>query len=611
MSHQSIPDCRYPIPRYAVRVQLTPFRRHSTHALPQVIGKGGSIVKMLNSTTGASIKISDFVRGAPRFATVKGPVTGVVTALFQIAQAVASVLPFDSDSTAQSAAARGAAGAVAKPSVHRGVGAVDGDINASAAAEDSKYDSAAASTTLSLTLVISNPQVGLLIGKGGVHIEALRRSSGATIRIVSGFDQICNTISIQGRAAAMTSALKSTVAKLASRHNTSPRPRIVNGSPVLEGAGIRSEHSIPLYTQKLQGLTLQPAGKMSPLRSPRTNQPPLSPIRVRASPWGSSDAFDVGAAGGALQHQPTISAAPPTLFPSNRLRIGGVMNVRLSPTRNGRPARAQISSPRRSASGGGQNTGPFIGATQTAAAVLRGLDRRPTPYKTNSDIVQAPDPVGTVCVIIPASKAGSLIGRKGATVQLIKAQSGAAITVSEYVKGAEFRSATIRSMSIEPIRKALGLILAQIEPRDSVCTLTLQVPPSALGNIIGKKGVRVNSIRQNTGATVQIEENGIVVMTGPHYNVWLAGSMIAQNLLFYQQRSTTRGGGRSSSDAVPSSEPRLPTEAKGGPAAPAAPVVATAAPAAQRDQVESGKSKTVLKGALAARDGQILRGETG
>mmetsp|Transcript_36789 Transcript_36789/g.70929 ORF Transcript_36789/g.70929 Transcript_36789/m.70929 type:complete len:475 (-) Transcript_36789:124-1548(-) len=146
------------------------------------------------------------------------------------------------------------------------------------------------------------------------------------------------------------------------------------------------------------------------------------------------------------------------------------------------------------------------------------------------------NPSVSITAIVPDSKAGVLIGRKGQTIQRIKAQSGAQISVSEFQKGNENRVVTIKSHNVQAIQKALAAMVCTLDGNAPTSSAKLSVPPSSLGSIIGRKGTRVQAIRQSTGAVVQIEKDGIVTINGPRLSVCLAGSMVIERLCQHQLR---------------------------------------------------------------------------
>lgn len=129
----------------------------------------------------------------------------------------------------------------------------------------------------------------------------------------------------------------------------------------------------------------------------------------------------------------------------------------------------------------------------------------------------APD---TMQALIPSSSAGVVIGRGGTTIQRLKTESGASISLSNYVKGAENRVATI-SGTPQAMAKAILALAVQIATdggsvpdNAKSLSIVLLVPPQELGAIIGKKGARITELRKETSASVNVADEGSVTIQG-------------------------------------------------------------------------------------------------
>lgn len=95
----------------------------------------------------------------------------------------------------------------------------------------------------------------------------------------------------------------------------------------------------------------------------------------------------------------------------------------------------------------------------------------------------------------PAEVTSTIIGSKGATITKIQKESGAAISVSD-------GAATVRGDE-EQVGKAvaeLEAIVAKYKDEN----LKFYIPPSTLGTLIGKAGSTLNKIRQESGATIDV-----------------------------------------------------------------------------------------------------------
>ncbi|GAB5357177.1 hypothetical protein AAMO2058_000351600 [Amorphochlora amoebiformis] len=177
----------------------------------------------------------------------------------------------------------------------------------------------------------------------------------------------------------------------------------------------------------------------------------------------------------------------------------------------------------------------------------------------------APD---TMQVMIPSSSAGVVIGRGGSTIQRLKLESGASISLSNYVKGAENRVATI-SGTPRAMAKAILALAVQIAtdggnlPENSeALNIVLLVPPQELGAIIGKKGARITELRNNTSANINVADEGSVTIQGSTAAVSEAIKRIA--FLLYETRNKVSNGTSTSNSPTPATE-LPPTTAKADP----------------------------------------------
>ncbi len=178
-------------------------------------------------------------------------------------------------------------------------------------------------------------------------------------------------------------------------------------------------------------------------------------------------------------------------------------------------------------------------------------------------------------IVVPSASAGVVIGRGGATIQRLKTESGASISISAYIKGAKNRIATL-SGSTEAMAKAIMLIAecmaseaapdaavdpatgqatAKLSADDQALSIVLLVPPNELGAIIGKRGVRVSELRRETGARINIADEGCVTVSGSSASVAAATTRITT--LINDARST--GSAAASNNAgAPKSDPSEP-----------------------------------------------------
>jgi len=101
---------------------------------------------------------------------------------------------------------------------------------------------------------------------------------------------------------------------------------------------------------------------------------------------------------------------------------------------------------------------------------------------------------------------GPMIGKGGENINSIREESGAVVTTSKFVQGAHERTAKIIG-SVEQVSTAIKLVI------DKVCKdhpmITLLAEHSNCGFLIGKKGVTIKEIREETGANIHVKKECI------------------------------------------------------------------------------------------------------
>jgi poly(rC)-binding protein 2/3/4 len=126
-----------------------------------------------------------------------------------------------------------------------------------------------------------------------------------------------------------------------------------------------------------------------------------------------------------------------------------------------------------------------------------------------------------VRAIISSAEAATVIGKGGENVSQIRALAGAKLTVSEYSRGAVERILTV-SGPVDAVAKAFGLIIRTLnqEPLDTPSTeksktypLRLLIPHILIGSIIGKSGVRIREIQEQSGARLNASESTLPLST--------------------------------------------------------------------------------------------------
>jgi len=127
-------------------------------------------------------------------------------------------------------------------------------------------------------------------------------------------------------------------------------------------------------------------------------------------------------------------------------------------------------------------------------------------------------------ILIDERSVGGLIGKGGAVVNKIRQDTGCLVDISDSVSGAKKRCVTVVGLHA-PLAKCLHLIADRLHdqkkkggtdssaydtkavvPTDHECTLTLLIPNSQVGGIIGKGGLKINATRSETGCHIKISE---------------------------------------------------------------------------------------------------------
>lgn len=114
-------------------------------------------------------------------------------------------------------------------------------------------------------------------------------------------------------------------------------------------------------------------------------------------------------------------------------------------------------------------------------------------------------------MIMQGKEVGSIIGRKGDNVKKFRDDSGAKINISD--NSCLERIVTVMGTT-STVTKAFTMIASKLEediqaiPNSAVpkppVTMKLIVPASQCGSLIGKGGSKINEIREETGASIQV-----------------------------------------------------------------------------------------------------------
>jgi heterogeneous nuclear rnp K-like protein 2 len=112
--------------------------------------------------------------------------------------------------------------------------------------------------------------------------------------------------------------------------------------------------------------------------------------------------------------------------------------------------------------------------------------------------------------LLTSKEAGIIIGKGGKNVLEIKESSGAKIRVSEVVTGLNERVVTV-SGSVDSIAKSFSMFFKRLlsesdNSRNRPVSLTILIPHTRMGAIIGKGGSKIKEIQSNSGAKVSASE---------------------------------------------------------------------------------------------------------
>eukprot|EP00286_Rhodomonas_abbreviata_P029778 CAMPEP_0181315042 /NCGR_PEP_ID=MMETSP1101-20121128/15151_1 /TAXON_ID=46948 /ORGANISM="Rhodomonas abbreviata, Strain Caron Lab Isolate" /LENGTH=364 /DNA_ID=CAMNT_0023422197 /DNA_START=157 /DNA_END=1251 /DNA_ORIENTATION=- len=181
----------------------------------------------------------------------------------------------------------------------------------------------------------------------------------------------------------------------------------------------------------------------------------------------------------------------------------------------------------------------------------------------------------TIKLLVANKLAGGVIGKAGATINSIKEASGARVKVSsstETFPGTNDRVVLIQG-SINAVLTASRLVVAELfrEPApqaegsefqapeaagDQTCTLTVVIPAPACGLIIGKGGERINALREQTQAKIQLQSKDRIIQGLNERTVMIQGNLLNAQMavekvilvlyedgnIHYENLSTNYGG---------------------------------------------------------------------
>ena len=165
-----------------------------------VIGKGGSHIKELRESTGCKVSIAEgLMPGSERLVTIVGPPLSINRTVELILDKLETSTPGEAAASALAAAGV----VVAAIGASEGGGGMGGGGGAGAAPQRT------------LKMIVSNFQVGALIGKGGSQVKAIREGSGAGIKVEQAAPGLDRIVTLSGGKAEVVRAHHLVVLRLA------------------------------------------------------------------------------------------------------------------------------------------------------------------------------------------------------------------------------------------------------------------------------------------------------------------------------------------------------------------------------------------------------------
>jgi len=168
---------------------------------------------------------------------------------------------------------------------------------------------------------------------------------------------------------------------------------------------------------------------------------------------------------------------------------------------------------------------------------------------------------------------GTIIGRGGERVRRIKHETGASVNIAAFQDNMPTRVATILgppkgvAAALHFIAVAIGM--TRQHQGHGALSVLLRMDPKEIGTVIGKGGQRINAMRDESGARIEIDPKGGISLEGLSPNLAAGLQMVIMQL--HEQRERFGADAAAAAAAAP---------AEGPPAGTAGPALAPAAAAA-------------------------------
>ncbi|CAE7939217.1 Pcbp2, partial [Symbiodinium sp. KB8] len=170
----------------------------------------------------------------------------------------------------------------------------------------------------------------------------------------------------------------------------------------------------------------------------------------------------------------------------------------------------------------------------------RGDGEAKEPSKLSLSHLTAPAPINgakgkgrqmSLQFAVPAAIAAWIVGRKGQSINAIRAQSGASIDVSK--EGARYRVIDIRGAE-QALMSAIEMVVEQASTLPDGWTESIRIvlPAGTAGYIIGRRGEAIKELRRSSGAEMDLAQlnagaEQLLVISGEVEVIVEAAQMVA------------------------------------------------------------------------------------
>lgn len=453
-----------------------------------VIGKGGLKVKNVREEAGVNVSISDSVsQSQDRVMVIRGEPANVATAILMISQLI-----LDANETSS-------ADKQASPDVR---------------------------------VLLHQIQAGAIIGKAGATIRQIMADSGAQVRVTNDAlpgttEKVCIMV---GSPAQLQAACELVLTKLVEnpiRESTQTVPYLT--SPQAPQAQQQQQSSFPPQMPEAMAAYYSAYGAQAGFNPYMNQQMMMAAASASASQSGQ------GGAGSALMEYELVVPA----------EAGGAIIGK-----GGQAVKAIRQHSDCNVSVGETNGGTRVVTIKGAANQI------PTALNMIKEVAELPgaQPQSEI-ISIPTSCSGAVIGKGGRAINEIKAMSSCNISLAEpSAEAPEMRTVNITGTNIA-VQIAAFLVRQKCEQQNAMasgagngqptqngtqngemtCTEQISIPSNCAGNVIGKRGATIDSIKSQSGCSISIKDSSneapdtrLVVIQGSAEGIQSAKMLINQ-----------------------------------------------------------------------------------